>query len=990
MGILIPKFDKRKFKHTFLANSIQAVLIEDTNSKSGSVAISVASGSNNDPPELPGLAHLLEHMLFLGSSRYPDHTEMEHLAAIGGGYSNAYTSQEETNYYFVSGNKEFEQVTDMFSWFFKDPLLIPEGIEKEVQNVDSEHRKNLNDDNWKAMELIKLQADEGTNFRIFHTGNQDTLWNIPKGNGVDMSDVLRTFYKRHYSANLMKLVIVANRTLDDLEEMANKQFTNVTNTFKIETKCEFPYKNAKFPYEIRFLPTKEKHIMTLVYPLNFDVHKNYLSQPLKYISMLIEYGGKTSLSQQLKDLGLIQDMDLGFNSYNCWAFFEIEFTLTDKGLKEYLYVVQSLEVWMTYIRNVYSSSGIWNMMQKISESDFYYMHSSPRTSDSLAFASNVHKFPFKYIYTADNVFFKKDDPIVFKVLNQIVFNNTLVMLASPKMTQEGEEMYTEFDKEEQYYGAKYTVLGYTDQQIKDISKPRTKNGKLFNERTLDSIDLEQFNIPSSNPYVPQNLDMVCPDRWFIVRINPKYINECSDESFEADGKSIEAQLLTSDKKSEMWFKQDRSFFIPVAKINIRFETDKGNTDIAQGTKLYFFESLLGEWIVDNLYDALQMSYNFGFEATHNGIEMSIYGYSDKITNLTKEVLHTFRNLKITQKKFDQVKDKFVTELQAQKMTKPYILAYSYTKVLYDEHPITFDEILKVAQSLHLSDVQEFHDHLFDQVYTKSLVHGNMMAEEAIELKADIDTILNAGQLENPAQVTEKMHILDKPHVFTYHLFNANEDDSAIMNTYQVAYVRKDNLDDLKNLLFLEITSSLISNYAYDYLRTERLLGYIVSCSGMSQGRSAFLYVLIQGNKAGPAEMDNEIERMLRAFRDEELAQLTSEDFEGLKQSIEEQLGKPDKSLVERNSRIWREIVDRDRDFHVRDKLLKQLFKVELAEFVNFFTTKLAPEDTSTLKKLSVQFYSPKTHPELPSQFPDAMTPYGEANKMNKELVQADF
>lgn len=105
-----------------------------------------------------------------------------------------------------------------------------------------------------------------------------------------------------------------------------------------------------------------------------------------------------------------------------------------------------------------------------------------------------------------------------------------------------------------------------------------------------------------------------------------------------------------------------------------------------------------------------------------------------------------------------------------------------------------------------------------------------------------------------------------------------------MNTYQAVYLRKNNLQDLKDLLFLEITSSLISNFGYDYLRTQRLLGYIVSASAMSIGRASYLYVVIQGSRAGPMEMDNEIERMMRAFEQEILEPLGEEEFEGLKES----------------------------------------------------------------------------------------------------------
>jgi insulysin len=80
-------------------------------------------------------------MLFIGSTKYEDPNIFSKVVEKGGGFDNAYTSAEETNFYFVTGSNELNQALDIFSWFFIDPLLNSKDIEKEVQNVDSEHRK---------------------------------------------------------------------------------------------------------------------------------------------------------------------------------------------------------------------------------------------------------------------------------------------------------------------------------------------------------------------------------------------------------------------------------------------------------------------------------------------------------------------------------------------------------------------------------------------------------------------------------------------------------------------------------------------------------------------------------------------------------------------------------------------------------------------------------------------------------------------------------
>ena len=65
-----------------------------------SCSIVVGVGSFNDPPHRPGMAHFLEHMIFMGSEKYPDETSFGNLISSNGGYSNAFTECEYTNYQF--------------------------------------------------------------------------------------------------------------------------------------------------------------------------------------------------------------------------------------------------------------------------------------------------------------------------------------------------------------------------------------------------------------------------------------------------------------------------------------------------------------------------------------------------------------------------------------------------------------------------------------------------------------------------------------------------------------------------------------------------------------------------------------------------------------------------------------------------------------------------------------------------------------------------
>jgi len=82
-------------------------------------------------------------MLFLGTEKYPVENSYSSFLNSHGGYSNAYTSQENTVYYFDVQNDAFEEALNMFSSFFICPLFTESSTLREINAVDSENAKNL-------------------------------------------------------------------------------------------------------------------------------------------------------------------------------------------------------------------------------------------------------------------------------------------------------------------------------------------------------------------------------------------------------------------------------------------------------------------------------------------------------------------------------------------------------------------------------------------------------------------------------------------------------------------------------------------------------------------------------------------------------------------------------------------------------------------------------------------------------------------------------
>ena len=91
----IPFVDKRQYKHMTLQSkshteiSMDVLLISDPTTDKASAAIDIYVGQLCD--SLPGIAHYLEHMLFIGTSKYPIENAYDQYLNTHGGSSNAFT-----------------------------------------------------------------------------------------------------------------------------------------------------------------------------------------------------------------------------------------------------------------------------------------------------------------------------------------------------------------------------------------------------------------------------------------------------------------------------------------------------------------------------------------------------------------------------------------------------------------------------------------------------------------------------------------------------------------------------------------------------------------------------------------------------------------------------------------------------------------------------------------------------------------------------------
>ena len=202
--------DTWNYRHITLNNKLRVLLISDPDTEQSCACMNVGVGALKDPREFQGLAHFLEHMLFMGSDKYPDEAEYKRFIKMHGGSCNASTNSLHTKYHFEVKKSEFEGGLDRFSGFFTCPLLKEDCVDREINAVNSEASRNLQLDQRRNLQVWKHLSKPDSILNKYSTGNLQTL------NKPGIRDALIEFYNKYYSADIMDLILYSEKSLDEI------------------------------------------------------------------------------------------------------------------------------------------------------------------------------------------------------------------------------------------------------------------------------------------------------------------------------------------------------------------------------------------------------------------------------------------------------------------------------------------------------------------------------------------------------------------------------------------------------------------------------------------------------------------------------------------------------------------------------------------------------------------------------------------------------
>lgn len=224
-------YSHRTHKLCQLPNGLLVLLISDPTEKSSACSLTVAAGSYCDLDDVPGVAHLCEHMILAGGSRkYPHPGFFHDLISANNGSHNAFTTGDQTTFYFEL--PDFHQATetsfgtaiDVFVSFFLDPLFDHTLIDKEIYAIQSEHDVNVSNASKIMYHATRLLGDKSHPFSRFATGNISTLKNRIHSKKLSLRRLIMNYFKEHYIPSGMTACIRGPQSVNWLTKLAISEF----------------------------------------------------------------------------------------------------------------------------------------------------------------------------------------------------------------------------------------------------------------------------------------------------------------------------------------------------------------------------------------------------------------------------------------------------------------------------------------------------------------------------------------------------------------------------------------------------------------------------------------------------------------------------------------------------------------------------------------------------------------------------------------------
>lgn len=802
----------------------QVALVSDKEAEMAAAAADVKAGSLLDDDDLPGIAHLLEHMLFFSSKPYPKEDEYRQFISEHGGSTNAFTSQLDTCFFFSVKPGALDEALDRFANFFKAPLFDRNGVEREVHAVNNESQRNVSSESWRELMVWKLFSNHCHPISKYSTGDLETLKHRPEKLGIDVHNRLIDFHRRHYSSAVMTGCIYSCESLDHLESMALEHFSGIENTGEkrpeISGEC---IPDATKRTLIKMVPTVSQSSLKLLWEIP-PQERLYRSHPCDYVSHLLGHEAKGSVDYYLKKKGLASELIAGEGgmSFSGSSFFYVKVVLSEEGMDRVKEVGEAIFDFLNAMREAGPQKWAWEEKERISRLRFDFKSRPNAAKCAMEFASTlqvVHEDPESVALVASNVPQEFNPDAIDEVLQHLTADNVQCLWSSPQFAGQ-------CTNEEPHYHAQYTSKPLPQEWLESWRKP--------------SRNREELHLHRRNQFLPESLDLLEPSQ-----------------------STKHPTLEWSSPLLRLWWKPDTEFQkAPKATCHFDIRCPDGYASPSAVVMTSLFVSLLHFNINEVNYEAAMAGLGAHFQNNRWGLRTIIAAeFSDKLQKLVSLVIAEIANFQFRDADFEVIKQRQHESYKNRRVEHAYQRALYSAVFAQEEGKFHFQNYLDTIENISPDDLRNHVKRLLSRCSIDMLAVGHISLECAKGIASDLTSTLSE-QCSTRALLPEEMPLprvvklpLDAPTLFEEVHESEYEMNSSSSVVFQAGTGEREGV-------ITDLLSRILKERAFAQLRTREQLGYIVTASSQDIHHVHFLVVLLQSSEYNAPYQQSRIEAFL--------------------------------------------------------------------------------------------------------------------------------
>ncbi|WP_371377035.1 insulinase family protein [Thalassotalea aquiviva] len=875
--------DTKQYQTLTLNNGLRVLLVHNQESNRSAAALTVNVGHFDDPLDSQGLAHFLEHMLFLGTEKYPESGEYQQFLSQHSGTNNAWTATEHTCFYFDINHQHLEPALDRFSQFFIAPLLSEEFIDKERLNVDSEFKLKLKDDMRRIYDVHKETINQAHPFSKFSVGSKETLRD---SDNISLAQKVRDFFSQQYLANRMTLCIEGPQSLATLERLVQDKFAAIKASITPKPAISQPlYLPEHLTKELVIRPEKNDHKLIISFALP-GIDHDYMYKPISTLGYLLGHESEGSILSYLKKRQWAMSLTAagGINGSN-FKDFNISIRLTEEGEKHHQEIIEVIFAYIELIKLSGLKACYFTEKKSIYEFSFHYQESlKPIDSVNQLSVNMQHYPPEDYIY----------GDYKMQAFNPDLLRHYLHYLNPDNMRIICINQWQDTDRTSYWYKVPYKISDIATDKLTRWRQPAK-----FNE----------LKLPEKNPYIVENPTVVSPEH---ATDKPYLIKEASG--------------------LKVWFKQDNSFFVPKGQIFIGIDSHiivQNKTHIAMGR---LFVELFTDSVQEQNYHAELAGIHYHLYPHQGGMTLQLSGINEKQPLLLKELLQSLKDHSLAQERFALFKKQLIKNWRNADKSKSISQLFAKLSALMKPYSPSSTELADALETVKFAEFIHFCDQFFQHLTIECFIYGNWVQPQAQEMANLIEQELKAHINQSTALSSTIIDYQQQGNALVpIHL--PDHDYASVFYYPMVA-------NDPYTMAITMITSHLISPQFFHTMRTEKQFGYLVGVGYVPMNRYPGIAFYIQSPDTTADALFATMDEFIANFD----STTTETEWQNLKSGLIGQLTEKDTSPRIKSQRYWVNICNKDYEFNQKEQIIKTIEQLSLVEVADFVQQVLHPEN----------------------------------------------